>query len=493
VKIADRRDSKHNLRKKHMKTITNIIYLAFAALTLTWFALSPVAQALNPPPDGGYPGSNTAEGTHALFSLTTGTWNTALGFETLNHDTAGGNNTATGVRALFSDTSGSYNSATGIYALYSNINGWYNSAVGAYSLANNISGNRNTANGYGALYRNTAEGNTATGFAALYSNTTGSGNVANGYQALFSNTTGEGNTANGYQALYSNTTGGFNTANGYGALYSNTAGFDNTANGYAALYSNTTGNDNTANGLEALPFNTTGSGNTAYGSNALLANTIGDYNTAYGDRALYSNDTGSRNIALGVNAGDHLTTGSNNIEIGNRGVAEEGNTIRIGVEGTQTATFIAGISVATVTGTPVVVNASGQLGVAPSSQRFKDEIKSMNHTSEAILALNPVTFRYKPEIDSSRALQFGLVAEEVEKVNPNLVARDAKGEVYTVRYEAVNAMLLNEFLKEHRTVQEQQKEIDALRAELKEQRALIQKVSDKVELNRPAPQTAENR
>jgi endosialidase-like protein len=212
---------------------------------------------------------------------------------------------------------------------------------------------------------------------------------------------------------------------------------------------------------------------------------------------LLNNTTGNNNIALGYTAGDNLTTGNNNIDIGNLGVAGESNTIRIGGnigvgDGSQTRTFIAGVNGAAVMGVAIKVNAAGQLGTAPSSARFKDEIRPMDTASEVILALKPVSFRYKKEIDADRTPQFGLLAEEVEKVNPDLVVRDPDGKPYTVRYEAVNAMLLNEFLKEHRTVQEQQKEINALKAELKEQRAFIQKVNDKAELNRPAPQTVDN-
>jgi Chaperone of endosialidase len=193
---------------------------------------------------------------------------------------------------------------------------------------------------------------------------------------------------------------------------------------------------------------------------------------------------------LGTNAGVNLTTGEFNIDIGNEGVADEGNTIRIGTVGTHAATFIAGISGTAVVGDPVVVDANGQLGTAASSARFKKEIRPMDNASETILALKPVRFQYKS--DSKGTPQFGLIAEEVAKVNPDLVVRDRDGEIYSVRYEAVNAMLLNEFLKEHRTVQEQQKEMDALRTELKEQRVLIQAVNDKVELNRSEPQTVLN-
>jgi len=248
-------------------------------------------------------------------------------------------------------------------------------------------------------------------------------------------------------------------------------------------------------------FNTSGFRNTADGMSALFVNTTGNFNTALGWSTLGNSQTGNDNTAVGFGAGTNVTA-NNNIDIGNLGVAGESNTIRIGSpvpftlygfpHAAHTATYIAGISTTGVMGTAVKINSSGQLGVAPSSARFKDEIKPMDKSSEAILSLKPVSFRYKTDIDPDRVPQFGLVAEDVEKVNPDLVARDSNGKVYTVRYDAVNAMLLNEFLKEHATVQKQQKEIDALKAELKEQRALIQKVNDKVELTKSAPQTVLN-
>jgi Chaperone of endosialidase len=390
-------------------------------LVLAALALSPTAQAqLSSPPDGGYAGDNTAEGTDALFSLTTGTENTAIGFDALNSNTTGDSNTATGSQALLSNT-------TGV---------------------------RNTANG----------------FAALTSNTTGERNAATGRAALVNNTTGNNNTADGHDALFSNTTAIRNTATGSFALFSNTIGPNNTALGYFALFSNTTGNSNTASGYDALLNNTTGIGN----------------------------------IALGNFAGANLTTGDNNIDVGNVGIAGESNTIRIGTVGTQTATYIAGIIGKTApTGTPVFINANGQLGTTPSSVRFKDEIKPMDKASEAILALKPVTFHYKKELDPEGIPQFGLVAEEVEKVNPDLVARDAQGKIYTVRYEAVNAMLLNEFLKEHRTVQEQKATIAQLKQDfqsrLAEQQkqiealsAGLQKVTARIEMSKSAPQVAVN-
>jgi hypothetical protein len=354
--------------------------------------------------------------------------------------------------------------------------------------------NLNTAEGDDALFSlTTGSYNTAIGFQALYFNTTGVGNMANGAQALYFNTTGDGNTATGGEALLSNTTGSFNTATGSVALISNTTGNENTATGEGALASNTTGSGNTANGLSALLVNTTGDANTANGFSALLVNTSGNFNTANGLNALYFNTTGSSNIAIGSQAGANLTTGNDNIDIGNVGIAGEAKTIRIGTQGTQAKTFIAGISGAALgPGMAVRVNSSGQLGTAPSSARFKQNIKPMDKASEAILALKPVTFHYKKEFDPEDVPQFGLVAEEVEKVNPALVGRDADGKVYTVRYDAVNAMLLNEFLKEHRSVEELKKEIAALTATVKEQAAQIQKVSAPLDVSKTAPQIVLN-
>jgi hypothetical protein len=201
---------------------------------------------------------------------------------------------------------------------------------------------------------------------------------------------------------------------------------------------------------------------------------------------------GNSNIALGYGAGANLTTGNSNIDIGNAGVAGESKTIRIGTNGTQTKTFVAGINGAAVTGAAVKVNAAGQLGTAPSSARFKDAIKPMDKASEAILMLKPVTFHYKKEIDPEGIPQFGLIAEQVEKVNPDLVARDDEGKVYTVRYEAVNAMLLNEFLKEHRTVEELKATVAKQEKAIKALTAGLQKVSEQIELSRSTPQLADN-
>ena len=267
----------------------------------------------------------------------------------------------------------------------------------------------------------------------------------------------------------------------------------NTAEGTQALFSNTTGNANTATGVGALYKNTTGTGNTATGMAALGSNTTGFSNTAIGARALLS-ATGNYNVALGDSAGESLTTGDNNIDIGYNvfGVKGESNTIRIGNSDIR-ATYITGISGQTVVGgAAVFVDSSGKLGTMSASTRFSDEIKPMEKASEAILTLKPVTFRYKQEIDPRSIRQFGLIAEEVEKVDPDLVGRDEKGKVYSVRYDAVNAMLLNEFLKEHgkvekleTTVARQQKQIETLTADL-------QKVSAKLEASKPASQVVNN-
>ena len=395
---------------------------------LACFGLSPMAQALlpPPPPDGGYPNGNTAEGDNALFNLTSGSQNTALGFT------------------------------------------------------------------------------------ALGSNTTGSRNTATGFDALVLNTTGVNNTATGYEALFSNADGFGNTGIGNDSLVQNTTGDDNTAIGLNALFANTGGNNNVACGAFALQNNTTAVGNTASGFQALFNNTTGINNTAAGRQALQNNTTGSFNIGLGNLAGHNLTTGSNNIDIGNQGVAAEARTIRIGEQGNQNRTFIAGIfNSAAPGGVQVFVNSMGRIGTVVSSARFKDEIKPIDEASEAILALKPVTFRYKKDLDPERTPQFGLLAEDVEKVNPDLVARDQEEKPYTVRYEAVNAMLLNEFLKQHGTVQElkstvakqeatisqqknfqtiagqQQKQIEALTAGL-------QKVSAQLEANKAVPQVVVN-
>ncbi len=339
---------------------------------------------------------------------------------------------------------------------------------------------------------------------ALSANTTAVNNTAVGWVALRNNTTGNENTAIGSSALHDNSTGSDNTADGFQALFSNTNGDRNTVTGWHALFSNTGANNNTADGYQALLSNINGGNNTRIGYGALGANTTGNSNTAIGANAL-TNTTGSGNIALGSSAGVAVLAGDNNIHIGNGGANADADTIRIGL--TQTQTFIAGIRGAT-TGFPnavnVIIDSAGQLGTMNSSHRFKHKIEPMESDSESILALKPVTFRYKS--DKTDTSQFGLIAEEVAEVNPDLVVRDENGEIYTVRYDAVNAMLLNEFLKEHARVEEQdrkivkqeatitqlKKDMDALVACLKEHDSKIQRVTDQIEMSSSASQMVVN-
>jgi trimeric autotransporter adhesin len=346
------------------------------------------AQAVSPPPDGGYPGGNTAEGQNALLSLTSGTYNTGVGFSSLSVITTGK----------------------------------FNTAVGA-----------------GTLLANAGDNNTAIGAGTLLSNTTGSFNAANGAFALFNNTTGASNTSNGAFSLLNNTTGVENTANGY----------------------------------RALSGNGTGVGNTAHGSQALVQS------------------TGDNNIALGAHAGFNISTGSNNIHIGNVGAGNESGTLRIG-DSNQTKTFIAGINgVNQGSPTAVFINTlTGQLGTTPpsSSRKYKKEVKPMDTASEAVFALKPVTFHYNS--DQTCTPQFGLIAEEVAAVDPDLVLRDENGEIYTVRYEAVNAMLLNEFLKEHRKNEKQEATIARLQEQIAALTASLQKVSAQLDVSNSARRVA---
>ncbi len=409
----------------------------FIAGVLACFGPLPKALAVVPPPDGGYPNFTTAAGDHALQALTLGLGNTAIG----------------------------------TYSMFSVTTGSYNTAVGA-----------------GSLDLNQADSNTATGAAALLFNTTGTENTANGTAALEFNDSGTQNTGVGAFALFNNNTGTGNTASGFQALLHNTTGGSNTANGVNALGSNATGDANTANGVLALGSNTVGVSNTAIGALALLNNT-----------------TGTNNTAVGAGAGSANTTGTDNIYIGSDvpGVASETFAIRIGHftgGGGDSACYIAGIYAQPINfanAIPVQIDTDGKLGGVISSRRFKHDIKPMDTSSEAILALKPVIFHYKS--DAKNTPCFGLIAEEVAAVDRDLVVRDKKGEISSVRYDAVNAMLLNEFLKEHRevaelksTVAEQRKGMDAIAAQLKEQGSQIQKVSAQLEASKPAPQTVKN-
>ena len=314
--------------------------------------------------------------------------------------------------------------------------------------------------------------NTALGLGALASNAVGIGNTAAGYHALQSNTTGGANTALGEAALSYNTTGGDNTAIGDKALESNTSGGDNTACGAGALYDNTTGSFNTASGGDALLENTTGSANTAFGTLALAQNTTGSNNTAIGYRASGSqigpgNTTGNNNIAIGYFAAVKvLGENSDNIHIGNQGSASDNATVRIGTPGTQSSFFVAGVRGVTTGNNdaiPVVIDSAGQLGTVSSSRRFKEDIQDMGAFSGDLIRLRPVTFRYKePFVDGSKPIQYGLIAEEVAEVYPDLVARSADGQIETVKYQVLDSMLLNELQKEHQQVQQQAETIRLL-------------------------------
>jgi hypothetical protein len=360
-----------------------------------------------------------------------------------------GGNTAEGQNALLSLGSGTYNTGIGVFSLLSVTGGSFCTGVGA-----------------GALFSNTADQGTAIGAGALFSNTSGSVNTATGTFALFSNSTGGSNTATGAEALLHNSTGGGNTAMGQQGLQSNTTGSFNTSTGFATLISNTAGSSNTADGVNAL------------------FSTNGDNNTAIGRGALGGSTTGSNNTALGFGAGSGVTTASNVICIGANVAGNDVND----------SCYIGNIFGDTSSGgTAVFVNSNGRLGTTTSSRRFKDDIKPMDKASEALFALRPVTFRYKKEIDPAGIAQFGLVAEEVEKADPDLVVRDKDGKVNTVRYDQVNAMLLNEFLKEHNTVQELRKELAALTATVKDQAAQIERVSARLEVRKPAAKVVLNK
>ncbi len=373
-----------------------------------------------------------------------------------------------------------FTTAEGCKALNSLTTGAGNTAVGWYSLFGNSTGSFNTAVGAGALDLNTADNNTAVGVAALLLNITGTNNTANGAFALFSHVSGNGNTANGWHALFSDTSGQVNTAIGAGALASDDNGFN--------------GSFNTAVGASAL-FSNNGGDNTAVGAGALQGNTSGNENLAIGVSALVTNQTGNRNIALGSFAGSGLMTGSDNIYIGyNLGAtAGESNACYIKSIFGQTNNL----------GSAVFIDANNKLGTLTSSKRFKEDIQPMDKASDALFALKPVSFHYKKQIDPAGKSQFGLVAEDVEKVNPDLVVRDKEGKAYSVRYDQVNAMLLNEFLKEHKKVQsleaqlaQQQKEFGSKLSQQEKQieslSAGLQKVSAQLEMSRRAPEMAAN-
>jgi hypothetical protein len=423
--------------KTLIKTPVPSFLIALIMALACIIGLVPKAQAVSPAPDGGYPGGNTAEGQKALQSLTTGGFNTAVGYFSLFANTSGTFNTAVGAGALDLNTADN-NTALGTAALLLNTTGFSNTGIGSTALLHNNGGN-----------------NTGVGAGALTSNTTGNVNTAIGVGALGSNIDASGNTATGVLALNANQHSPNNTAYGFTALQNNLA-INNTAMGAGALHLSVGGGNNTAVGFNALGSEVNGISNVAVGSGA-LANAIHGFN-----------------IAVGADAGSAITTAIGVIAIGHSG-ADVGGSCFIG--------NIRGVTTNIADAIPVVIDSVGQLGTANSSRRYKTDIKPIAEASDTILALKPVSFRYKVHKDATP--QFGLIAEEVAEVNPNLVIYDADGKPYTVRYEAVNAMLLNEFLKEHRTVEELKKEVAALAAGL-------QKVSAQLEVNKTAPQTVLN-
>ena len=446
-------------------------------VALVCFALLPQIQAEQSPAlpaaDGDLGNGNTSEGFNALQSLTTGQFNTGLGWESLT-----------------TLTTASFNTGTGAGTLALN-NGRENAATGAGSLLLNTSGFRNTANGsHSLLYNDNGLYNCAFGAFGLFNNTNGFSNNAVGDSALLSNVHGAQNTAVGDLALANNDITGAGLGN------------FNTSVGAETLLSNTNGDSNNAVGAYALTSNTTGLFNQAMGFSALGSNNTGSANIAVGDSALDSlAGPGSFNTVIGDLAGGNLTGGSDNIYIGatSGGPAVETGAIRIGDPLFVSGCWIAGIFGNATPGIPVYISATGKLSTTPSSQRYKENIKSMDKASEALFALKPVTFRYKKQLDATGTPQFGLVAEEVAKVNPDLVYRDNEGKIYSVRYEAVNAMLLNEFIKEHRTVEKQQATMASQEAQIKwltetvkQQATQIQKVSAQLEMIRPTPQVVGN-
>jgi trimeric autotransporter adhesin len=406
----------------------------------------------------------------ASFAHNFGTSNTFLGTNAGNFTMSGlGGNTAVGTSALQANTTGFGNTAVGANVLVPNTMGSNNTAVGGFALGLNTTGQENTAVGVNALLSNTAgSNNTAVGSRTLQANTA-SGNTAVGFNALHANTTSGNNTALGANALQANISAN-NTAVGTSALQANTTGVASTAIGFNALAASTTANNNTAVGVNALLTNSMGGANTAVGLNALEINSTGNSNTAVGVDALRTT-TGSSNIAIGAEAGSKVTTGSNNILIFDAGTSGDNQVIRIGTEGTQAQTFIAGIAGVGVAGSTVLVSGSGQLGVAVSTRRAKEDIHDMGEVSRRLLQLRPVTFRYrKPLADGSKPLQYGLIAEEVAEVMPELVVYDAEGKAQTIQYHVLPALLLNELQKQQRLIQGQQERIWELTGEVRKLR-----------------------
>jgi hypothetical protein len=511
-----------------MKNRSNLTIFTTILAVLTCFAFLPQMQAACAPVDGldgVLANLDTAEGFNALswtgvdcagagntgvgwFSLFTSSdnfWNTGVGAGTLVINFAN-NNTATGAGAMLFNVLGFSNTANGAFALFQSQLASDNTAIGDLALFNND-----------RLAAGLANANTAVGSSALTTNLDGAANTAVGNAALVANLVGDANTAVGDAALLLNGDSG-NTGVGAFALLLNTAGLSspegpNTAVGLNALLLNTTGHGNVAVGADELPglgvlgANTIGSANTGVGQHVLRSNVDGIWNTAVGAASLLNNVTGDFNTAVGVQAGINIT-GNSNIDIGQGvfGVAGENNTIRIGSNlptgvGASRA-FMGGIfnQVPTAGSHTVVVGPDNHLAdFTLSSRRFKKDIAPIDKISEGILALKPVTFHWKTDT-TNKEPEFGLVAEEVAEVNPDWATRDPQGEISGVRYEAIPILLLNEFLKEHKKVEQQQASISQLKSEmqtmvaqLKEQAAQIQKVSAQLEVSKPAPQVVTNK
>ena len=445
--------------------------IAAALSSIAAAGLCPVAKA-----DPCQPGANSASqsntclGYSALGQNGTGNNNTAFGVYALEKNTSGNSNTALGNNTLKQNSSGSDNTANGMAALESNVTGSNNTAIGGEALRSNVSGSNNTAIGYQALVKNIAsDGNTAVGEGSLWANGTGSNNTAIGLGSLRANGTGNNNTALGMGALQNNSSGANNTASGAGALNSNVSGSSNTASGVTALGRNTNGNNNTASGMNALYKPEEGNNNVASGFEAGL--NLG-YNV-------------SNNILLGFRAGKDIATAyqDNNIFIGNQSGLYDRDTIRIGTQGTQTRAFIAGISGAGIlNGQQVVVNSSGQLGVVLSSQRYKEDIQPMGDISDALMRLRPVTFRYKQAaVDGSKPVQYGLIAEEVEQVMPELVTHNKDGSLQSVAYHVLPSLLLSEYQKQGRELIETKARIASMRAKL----AVLKESVNQLEASNP--------
>lgn len=465
---------------KNKKTMFTSVLLALACFAASPMALARPVPTPTPTPT---PGEDRGNNNSAAENV-----------DALNINTTGQYNTAHGWHALSANTTGTGNTANGSYALSSNTSASANTAVGAYSLMNNTTGSDNTGLGHSALWSNTTGvWNVAIGTNALGDNTTGWSNTAVGGEGLSANTTGLENTAMGAAALESNTTGSGNVAVGAGALsYRTGASHDlqgaNTAVGYYAL------------GYTGAYWGTGlgGDGNTAMGDRAMENNVDGSFNCAFGLLALSADNgetDGSGNTAIGNRAGYGLRTGIGNVYIGEQEMARD--------PAENYHTYIHNINTTSVSGgsadTVTIDLNTGLIGHLTSSRRHKEDIKAMNDASETLYRLRPVTYRYKKEIDRNQALDYGLIAEEVAEIDPNLAIRNAKGEIETVRYNAINVMLLNEFLKEHKAFVEEQDKVKKLEAgfagllaTVHEQAAQIEKVSAQLQTRKPVQSLARN-